>query len=133
MEQTRRRRSVTSENIRFNLNPSNGYPFVRINNSLNKDLNTMDLFLYHRFISYNFPSSECWLLYTFCSWTIRHLKQQTWPGSRRQPETGNFFADITAHVQHVVTSRCPEVENAKTWGFTSRREREYLIFCFDHF
>ena len=64
---------------------------------------------------------------------IRHLKQQTSPGSRRQPEMGNFFADITAHVQHVVTSRCPKVENAKTWGFTSRREHEYLIFCFDHF
>ena len=64
---------------------------------------------------------------------IRHLKQQTSPARRRQPETWHCFRDVTAHVQHVETWRCPEVENVRTWGFTSLWEREYLIFCFDPF
>lgn len=32
---------------------------------------------------------------------IKHLKQQTSPASRRQPETWNFFAVLTAHIQQV--------------------------------
>ena len=57
---------------------------------------------------------------------IRHLKQQTSPAWRRQPETWHFIRDYTAHVPNVVTWRCPEVENVRTWGFTSRRKPEYF-------
>ena len=64
---------------------------------------------------------------------IRHLEQQTSPTWRRQPETWYFSRDITAHVQQVVTLRCPEVENVRTWGFTSRLRPEYLISSFDPF
>ena len=60
----------------------------------------------------------------------RNLKQQTSPAWRRQPETWHFFRDVTAHVVNVVTWRCPEVENARTWPFTSRRKPEYLAFVF---
>ena len=41
----------------------------------------------------------------------RHLKQQTSPAWRRQPETWHFFPDYTAHVPNVVTWRCPEVHS----------------------
>ena len=82
--------------------------------------------------NYSFRSKNH-TVYNKISPLIRHLKQQTSPASRRQPEMWNFFAVLTTHVQHVVTCRCPEVEKARTWGFTSRRELEYLIFCFDHF
>ena len=72
-------------------------------------------------------------VYNKISPLIRQLKQQTSPASRRQPQMWNFFAVLTTHVQHVVTCRCPEVKKARTWGFTSRWELEFLIFCFDHF
>ena len=61
---------------------------------------------------------------------IRHLKQQTSPAWRRQPETWDFFRDVIAHVQNVVTWRCLEDENVRTWRFTSRRKPEYFMFLF---
>ena len=61
---------------------------------------------------------------------IRHLKQQTSPAWRRQPETWEIFRDVIAHVQNVVTWGCPEVENVRTWRFTSRRKPEYFMFLF---
>ena len=61
---------------------------------------------------------------------IRHLKQQTSPAWRRQPETWDFFRDVIAHVQNVVTWRCPEVENVRTWRFTSRRKPENFMVLF---
>ena len=55
---------------------------------------------------------------------IRHLKQQTSPACRQQPETWHFFRDYTAHVPNVVAWRCPEVENVRTWerGVSCRDE-----------
>ena len=44
----------------------------------------------------------------------------TSPAWRRQPEMWHFFRDVTAHVQHVVTWRCPEVENVRTWRFATK-------------
>ena len=51
---------------------------------------------------------------------VLHLKQQTSPGQRRQLETWHFSWDVTAHVQHIVTWHCPEVENVRMWRFTTK-------------
>ena len=60
----------------------------------------------------------------------RHLKQQTSPAGRRQPETWDFFRDVTAHVGTRCDPKLPwswERENVRTWRFTSRRKRDSLI------
>ena len=58
------------------------------------------------------------------------LSNKTSPAWRRQAETWDFFRDVIAHVQNIVTWRCPEVENVRTWCFTSRRKPEYFMFLF---
>ena len=100
---------------------------------------------YHNFHSFVYPndfafflggkSSSCLAISRGAQDTdVRYLKQQTSPARWRQPETWHFFRDFTAHVQHVVTWRCPEVENVafhvatKTWvlhGFVL-----ILLACF---
>ena len=56
---------------------------------------------------------------------LRHVKLQTSPAWRRQPETWHFLRDVTAHAQHVVTSlhgRRPKgKERGKTSGWSARR------------
>ena len=53
--------------------------------------------------------------------------------SNRRHRVTTATGDVIALVPHVVTWCCVEVENVRTWDFTSRREREHLIFCFDPF